>query len=126
MNLNHPNWSGKAYRTAREAFKEDFHQPEYREPRFGWIGILLSVLLILVALGGFIPRNAHARQPVDYADRASNKTIVVERHGSTRTEYNSNGGVQVQDRMPDYTRRYDRHKEDQQHSQRKHEKRSRK
>lgn len=93
---NHPNWTGKAHRTSEEAFKGFKFQGSFEGPSRGWGGVVIGILLVLVALAGFIPRTGQAA-PIDYAERSLNKTIIVEK-GSTSTRYESGGGTQVETR----------------------------
>lgn len=93
---NHPNWTGKSHRSSQEAFGGFQYHERSQRLSTGWGGVILGVLLILVALAGFIPRESRALT-TDYARRSLNKTIVVDK-GSTSTRYESSGGTQVETR----------------------------
>lgn len=91
MNLGHPNWSGKSYRTLREAngpASEYTRSPRAlkRKGKGQWVvGVLLTAALIGLALAPLASR----AQTIDYAKRSLNKTIVVSKD---RTQTVRNGG----------------------------------
>lgn len=87
MNVNHPNWTGKAHRSRDEAFGTSglYLTPKQVEkygrenPLHWFLGVCLLILLVALC---FLPFNAKASEieelgGIDYAQRSLDKIIVV-------------------------------------------------
>ncbi|WNO48474.1 hypothetical protein [Achromobacter phage SE2] len=87
INLNHPNWSGKSYRSSDEAFgtsnlyltPKQVNKFSRENPLTWFLGVLLLILLVALC---FLPINAKASEieeigGIDYVQRSLDKVIVV-------------------------------------------------
>jgi len=87
-NLNHPNWSGKSYRTSQQAFgSTKLVIGQKKESKFWWV--LSAVLVILICILAFAPLDAQAKDSrAQYSERHHDR--AAERQRERRVERREN------------------------------------